>query len=271
MILKLKKNFFLFIALIFFFIASTTSYTFKPKVSPITYSKHALNFDHHFLRFLSLGNYKLISSFLWVYTLMESDIEHHKGEALSSWLYLRFFTMSQLDPLFKDIYIYGGQYLSVIKDDIEGASHLFNLGLSLFPKNLWLNYFGGMHYYLEEQNYQKALESFDKIKFHPKAPATLTSITARLKLELKGELKSAKSLLEHALKKTPKDSAVYQKISENLKMIQIEIDLRCLNSLSQNCKNRDPYGQLYEKSSQGHYSAPSNWKPFRIKKRKEEL
>ena len=63
----------------------------------------------------------MISSLLWTHTLLFSDYEHYKNDDLDSWMYLRFNTITDLDPRMYEAYNYGGQYLSIVKDDVFGA------------------------------------------------------------------------------------------------------------------------------------------------------
>lgn len=109
----------------------------------------ALNVNKNLLLFFNIGNKRLISDLLWVQTLLESDEEHYGKNDLNSWMYLRFLSISLLDPLFFENYMYGGLYLSIVKDDVLGAAEIFEKGLIYYPDNYNLNYYAGFNYYFE--------------------------------------------------------------------------------------------------------------------------
>lgn len=154
------------------------------------------NFNDKLL-YINLGQKRFLSSALWIKTLIDSDLEHYKKKDLNSWLFIRFKTMSDLDPKFLEVYRFGGLYLSIIKDDIPGASFIFDKGLSIYPDDYTLNLYAGYHFYLEQKNYEKALSNFRKVLKSTKAKHMTKLIIAKLltkknmpKEELKKELNS---------------------------------------------------------------------------------
>jgi len=56
----------------------------------ISKQDQTINFDSTLYRYFNLGLKRLLSSTLWVSTIIESDIEHYKQKDLNSWMYLRF-------------------------------------------------------------------------------------------------------------------------------------------------------------------------------------
>lgn len=97
-----------------------------------------------------MGLTNFLADFIWVKTLLESDIEHYKKDDLNSWMYLRFKSIAHLDPWFYTNYIFGSIYLSVIKDDIKGASEFIQRGLEYFPEDKTLNQFCMFHFTTED-------------------------------------------------------------------------------------------------------------------------
>lgn len=236
----------------------------------------AVNFSNNFLQLFSLGNKRLLSSLLWVQTLLESDIEHYKKKDLNSWIYLRLKTIIALDPLFYHAYRYGGQYLSIIKDDIIGASDIYEKGLIQYPEDFWLNFHAGFHYYFEAQNIDRAIELYKKIQFHSfayKYVHFLPSLVTKMILTKEGDLSNAYKLMLTAYNNAPKDGPMRQKFFSYLYSIKAEIDLKCLNSKESDrhfkCDKTDFNGNRYIRTTSGKFIAQRNWSPFKLFKRKK--
>ena len=87
----------------------------------------------------SMGQKRVLADLIWIATLLESDVEHYKSDDLNSWMYLRFKTLFELDPSFLTGYRFAGKYLSIVKDDLEGAKEIFEQGLANYPQDYQLN------------------------------------------------------------------------------------------------------------------------------------
>lgn len=250
---------------------------FKKPPMNIPKQESSINVDENFLSVFSLGQKRMISSFLWVITLLESDLKHYKKKDLNSWMYLRFSTISKIDPSFYENYLFGGQYLSVIKDDLQGAKEIYEKGLKSFPEDFWLNYHAAFHYYFELHDTKKALGRYEKIQDHPEAKSIpyLSSLIARLKSEV-GDLPAAYELIRILYENTEKDSLLKEKYFENLYNIKAEIDLHCLNSQEEKvekkkeeCNREDLEGQPYVRK-EGRFIASKEWQLFRSHKRENK-
>ena len=240
-----------------------------PKLE-ISMEDRATNYSSTFLKFTSLGNYRMISSLLWTHTLLFSDYEHYKGNDLNSWMYLRFKAISDLDPKMYENYYWGGQYLSIVKDDVFGAEEIYNLGLKQFPEDLWLNYLSGFNYIYEIGDKEKGIERFLTIKDHPKLMKTipiLPSITAKL-LRDSDDLESIFLMVRSAWEKAP-DENMKKRYWNSLYAIRAEIDLKCLNENRTNCRKKDIAGNPYVLNN-GQYKALREWKKFQTKKRERK-
>jgi len=240
-----------------------------PKLE-ISMEDRATNYNSTFLKFTSLGNYRMISSLLWTHTLLFSDYKHYKGDDLNSWMYLRFKAIADLDPKMYENYYWGGQYLSIIKDDVFGAEDLYNLGLKQYPNDLWLNYLSGFNYLYEIGDKEKGVERFLKIKDHPKLMETipiLPSITAKL-LRDSNDLESIFLIVRSAWEKAP-DDYMKGRYWDSLYAIRAEIDLKCLNEKQTQCRRVDIEGNPYALDN-GQYKAFREWKKFQTKKRERK-
>lgn len=235
----------------------------NPPTINISMEDSALNISSGFIQYFNVGNKRLFSAFLWIKTLLDADHEHYKKRDKNSWMYLRFNTMSLLDPKFLEVYQFGGLYLSVIKDDIEGASAIYKKGLSEFPDDYKLNFFGATHFYFEENNPEVSLKHFKKIQYHPHAPKYLPSLVSRI-VANQGRLENSFLLLFDAYKKTDLPH-LKTRMKLNLYALRAEIDLNCLNNGKDlnKCNRNDFEGDPYLKTAEGTWRAARKWKKFR--------
>lgn len=243
-------------------------YTEKPFIF-VPKQENSLNINNKFLTHFHMGLKRLISSSLWVATIIESDTENYKNDDLNSWMFIRFNTISILEPLFYENYAFAGPYLSIIKNDLQGASVLYDNGLAHYPDDFTLLRDSGFHYYFEVGDFVKAFASYSKLRYNPKASPLLLSILARLEMG-RGNNEDAFNLLANQYEKIEdKNSFIAKKIFQNMYAIKAEQDINCLNSkesIAKQCNLKDYNGLLYIKEGQS-YKAPVNWTPFRAKKR----
>lgn len=225
----------------------------------------AVNINTLFLKLFATGNKRLISDILWIQTLIESDVEHYKGNPANNWMFLRFNSISELDVPFYENYLYGGQYLSIVKDDPESAAEIMNKGLKLFPNDYRLNFNQGFNYYFELDDLEKGLPLFEKIKNHPEAPAYLTSLIIKLKHELKKDPTVTITLLKEAYDKA-QDRALKNKLATDIYAVRATIDLQCLNTKQINCERFDAHGEPYIFNGK-EFVAPQTFKPYKIHKK----
>ena len=229
-------------------------------------SESTINAD--LLTIFDLGIKRIYTDLLWIQTLLDSDLEHYKGMDGNSWMFHRFHTISLLDPWFIENYWYGGQYLSVIKDDDIGAKLLFEKGLESYPNDYHLLYYTGSHYLIELGDHQKALKYYLKIYDHPKTPHHIRALVTRLQAEL-GYLEESFQLLGGLYEKTPKDSPLKEAYRKKMYAVRAEIDLKCLNEKGKNCRKVDLFGQAYLLNN-GVYQSREKWEKHRTYKKKKK-
>ena len=236
-------------------------YSKKPSFY-VSKQKETINFDTDFMRFASVGQYRLLSSLLWVETLLFSDLEKYENRDLKSWMYLRLKSISHLDPFFYDTYVWGGIYLAIVKDDLIGAAELYEEGLKYFPDDYLLNFYAAFNYFHQLGNKPRAIELLKKIEHHSKAPALISRLIARLKADT-GETEAAFIAL-HTVYQTTPQGPLRKRLFENLYAIRAEIDLNCLNKQSEKkeCAREDFEGSPYV-YTRGKYKAQREWKPYR--------
>lgn len=255
------------IALIFLINQYQTSFS-KPKIT-LTKEQSAFNFSTQSLKLVQFGHSRLTSSLLWMITLLESDIEHYKGDK-NSWMYFRFLTISELEPRFYLNYLVGGQYLSIIKDDIYGADDLYTRGLRHYPNDFRLNFHAAFNAAFEIGDIKRSLIFFDTIVETNqvyKGPSNLLTLINKLKYEA-GEVSLADSFeYLSSLKASVKNPIIIRKIEEDLYAIKAELDLNCLNAReSVHCNQLDYDGTRYIKQN-GQWVAQKTWIPYKVHKK----
>lgn len=205
----------------------------------------ALNLNYNLYHYFNLGNKRLISSALWVATILESDISHYKKRDDSSWMYLRFITISKLDPKFYYNYYFGGLYLSVVKDDIVGASNFYNKGLEIYPNDLPLLKNAAFHFYFEAKDIERSKVLYEKINTLDKKNIHSKFQIAKI-LTAENSPETAYQLLAETYNSNISENRfIKEKIFEKMNALKTEIDLKCLNQAKSNCSLQDLKGNFY--------------------------
>jgi hypothetical protein len=218
----------------------------KPTVQ-ISKEDSALNIDSTFLSIFSLGQRRLIADFFWIATLLESDLEHVKKDSQNSWMFLRFKTISELDPLFLKNYQFGGQYLNIIKNDLLGAEYIFRSGLKFYPDNYELLFNAGFLFAFEIRDFPKALSIYKKLSKFKTAPKYLPSLINKLKYKTNPDIDLAFNIVKSSIETVEPNSALYRKLRSDLYAIKATRDLSCLNLGQKNCQRFDLDGKPYIK------------------------
>jgi hypothetical protein len=242
----------------------------KPLIK-ISKEQSSFTLNKTFLNVFSLGHRRLISTYLWIYTLLESDNEHYKQRDGNSWMFLRHNTIAELDPKFYENYLFGGIYLSIIKDDVYGAAEIYEKGLKYYSKDYMLLLNTAFNYYFEMKDTQRGYEKFLILKDHPelleKNPGLL-SLIARIGNSF-GDTKDAFDLLL-VLYKNSTNKQVKLRYANSLYALKAEMDLDCLNQNKMSCARQDFFGNDYIRVN-GVYSAKLKWKKFVPFKKKSKL
>lgn len=220
------------------------------------------NINRDFLKFISMGNKRLFSNVLWIMTLIESDNERYEKKDYNNWMYHRFRTISELDPLFYENYIWGGMYLSIIKNDLEGASDIYERGLAHYPDDYKLNYNAGFNYYFEMGKFPEGLKLLEKIENHPDSPKPLKFIINKLRFETQGNYDVALQFLIHSINAN-KDPVLDKKLRNDFFALKAERDLKCLNEKQKGCDYRDAEGNSYLEKN-GTWVAAREFVPYKI-------
>ncbi len=118
-----------------------------------------------------------------------------------SWVFHMLNAISEITPKFRPAYAQGATTLSVLVDDREGATVLFDKGVKVFPEDGEIAYRAAYHYLFMEQLPERAAELLIRSGNHG-APRWVFLLASRL-FEKKGRAIFARSILEDALKADP--------------------------------------------------------------------
>ncbi len=232
----------------------------------ITKQQSSFNLDNKFLSSFHLGQKRLISSLYWVATILESDHDHYKGKDLNSWMFLRFNTISILEPKFYETYAFGGPYLSIVKDDISGAGIIYSKGLTQYPDDYKLLRDAGFHFYFEAEDYVKAKKIYEKLSKHPNLHPLILSSFARLESASGNKEVAYNIILTKYQELKSKPNFLTDALEKNLYALRAEMDLNCLNSHEKGCRTKDFEGNSYLFIN-GKYKAQKEWVPYGIIKK----
>lgn len=234
----------------------------KPPVF-VTAQQSAININENFWLYFNLGQKRLISSIYWIATILDGDVDHYKAHDLNSWMFIRFDTISLLEPNFYENYNFGGPYLSIIKDDLAGADIIYDKGLKKYPDDYSLLLNSGFHYYFERKNLSKAYPILNKLRSHRKTPPYVISALARIESQ-RGNFEDSFTILTDYQTHFERDSMIWEKINEQRYSVKAERDLKCLNSSLKGCSKTDLDGIPYLIKN-GKYEASKVWTPYRPK------
>lgn len=259
------NKFFLILFFVFLSLSYLVGFSIKKPDLKISKQDSALNLKPELLVKLAAGNNRLLSSLMWISTLLESDLEHYGNRDLGSWLYLRFLTISILEPKFLLNYQFGGKYLMIVKDDLAGAEQILLKGLEKFQTDEKLLTDVGFLYTFELRNYSEGLKHYERLlASSAKVPDVLKSLVIKLRLQTsETDLEIAFDSVKHLYEQT-ENEFLRKKLWANLYAIKSEIDLDCLNSLEvKYCDPKDLNGDLYIKKGET-YISPKPFKPYKL-------
>lgn len=264
---KFNLYFIVIIALVFGLTVAVHK-SFEPPEINVSKQDSAKNINRDFLRLFSSGHKRILSSSFWIITLLEADDEKYRKKDGNSWMYHRFMSIADLEPEFYQNYLYGGMFLSIIKDDLSGAAELYERGLKQFPEDYRLNYNAGFNYYFEMGDFEKGLIRLEKILDHPRVPWRIKFLVNKLKFEVTNQYDTALDFLRHNLSLT-QDEALKSKLKSDIYALKAERDLSCLNDRKENCERLDEDGNAYLLKN-GKWISPKKFTPYKIYRKKDK-
>jgi Tfp pilus assembly protein PilF len=180
-------------------------------------------------------------------------------------MYLRFDTITALDPYFLEAYQFGGKYLSIVKDDLEGSRLIFEKGITYYPDNYDLLFNYGFLLAFELNEFKLAHKIYKKVATFPQSPNFIKTLLNKVLFEANQDLNEIFSILSEIYEKEAEDSPLKSKLKHDLYAVRAQIDLECLNMHKQNCNTKDIDGVNYE-FRDGKYTSVYKFTPYRLNK-----
>ena len=233
--------------LVFFVLAFAFSRAIQLPDVTVDKQRSSFTVRAELLGLVGVGLKRPIADLMWVKSLLDSDLEHYSGKDLGSWLYVRFMTISLLDPRFYENYHYGSQYLMVVKDDLAGSEDLLRRGLQVYPDDLNLNWHLGFLLAIEKGEVARALPYLDKLRGAPQRPPQFDSLYTRLRTDFV-EHQVAFDYAFEQWQKMPDGDRVKLRLDQHLYTLRALMDLECLNADKPGCRREDWHGNPYVKN-----------------------
>src|SRR5690606_18648993 len=124
------------------------------------------------------------------------------------WVYHMLEVTTELIPRFFPAYSVGGSFLSVVVDDVKGATRILEKGVSRFPDNWYIHYQAATHYMVEDGDKLRAAYLYDQaVKMG--APSWIVPLAAKLYDE-SGRTELAVFNLKQFIRMYPYDKFVEQ-------------------------------------------------------------
>lgn len=169
------------------------------------------------LKHFTFGYNEAISDFMWIRAIQDLDFCSQKINERDckgqSWLYLMINQITELSPNFRMPYAAGSIALTIVVNDYEGASKIFDKAVERFPKDWPILSRAAYHAIYEEHDNVKAARLLKQAAQNG-GPEWYYSLSGRLYAE-GGELELGEALLNE-LKATNQPQYVIDRLSQKL-------------------------------------------------------
>jgi hypothetical protein len=183
------------------------------------------------MKLMSFGYDELMADTLWLRVVQDFDLckpnmpvgTDQRKDCEKGWTFQMLDQITQLSPKFRLAYIHGATMLTVVNEDHEGATILFERGLKNFPTDWSLAYKAAYHYLEEVKNPQRAAELLT-IAGNNGAPTWVISLAGKLYTKI-GQAQLARAVLLETLELHPDDDysvRLKQRLAEVEATIQSE-------------------------------------------------
>ncbi|MDZ4081753.1 MAG: hypothetical protein U1E10_02365 [Bdellovibrionales bacterium] len=172
------------------------------------------------IRHFTFGFDEVMGDTLWLRLLQDfsvcenakGGVAHTEGRTSTepmckkSWVFQMLNAITDLAPRWRLPYASGAIMLSVVVDDREGASHIFEKALKQFPDDYSLNYRAAYHFLWEEKVPEKAAKYLLKAA-QAGGPAWMYALAGKIYSE-EGQLDLAIQVVEDGLKERADEKTV---------------------------------------------------------------
>lgn len=123
------------------------------KYTPAKDAGKSVLYPPKYMKLFSFGYADYYADILWLRLIQDIDFcEKGKRKCSEAWAYKMLNTITDLSPKFRSAYASGSLALSVLVDDIKGASKIFRKAVKAFPDDWQILYISAYHFLLEEKN-----------------------------------------------------------------------------------------------------------------------
>ena len=160
------------------------------------------------IKYFTLGYDEVVADGFWLRTIQDFDFCENKrpsdkGQIVcqKGWVFHMIDAITELAPRFERAYRSGAIMLTVIVNDIDGASRIFDKGMKQFPNDGQLAYAAAYQALFEEKNSDKAARLL-VIAGKNGLPPWVFALAGRLQ-QKSGQLELARSILQEAVDLDP--------------------------------------------------------------------
>jgi hypothetical protein len=214
--------------------ASLTVYFRKPPVTIETIDLRMVPPPKGLKQF-TFGYDEVLSDTMWLRLLQDFSICENTKDGVAhpvgrvstepmcklSWVFQMLNAITDLAPRWRLPYATGAIMLSVVVDDREGASRIFEKALTQFPNDYSLNYRAAYHYLWEEKAPEKAAKYLLKAA-QAGGPAWMYALAGKIYSE-EGQLDLAVQVVEDGLKERSDEKTV-QRLEARLAELKAKRD-----------------------------------------------
>ncbi|MEW6058074.1 MAG: hypothetical protein AB1540_15815 [Bdellovibrionota bacterium] len=179
-----------------------------------------------------LGVRLLVADLIWIDTMIKSDIRHEEMPFTA--FYRAFKTITQLDPDNLFAYYIAGLYLSVIKDDVKGASAILRDGVMRLESGPYAWYEAwkipfilGFNLLYEEHEIEEGSKWIQYAAKMPNAPEYVRSLSTKVSTE-RGQLEVGSRVLLDFYRRI-KDEDQKKQIEKKLVELTVKLEIADLN------------------------------------------
>ena len=145
---------------------------------------------------------------------------NRKYSCYKGWSYHMLDIILSLAPRFHYAAHMGPLSLSVVTDDIPGATEVFKIATKLFPNDWVIQYQAGYHFFLELEDYETAIQYFEKSLLLG-APRWLPLLISKLQTKA-GQRLLAESTLRNYIQSVEDNETLKQRALKKLNSLQQE-------------------------------------------------
>jgi len=205
-------SFFCFFVVHFFFSINKTAFHGSKQVVHKAPPQH--------LKELAFGFPDMIADMLWLQYLQDADYCGPQKTCEMGWAYQMLLSIHDLAPKFRIPMAVGPMNLTILSDDIKGASALYDLAVQSFPNDWPILYRAAYHYIYDVNEPSKAAEYLERAATNG-APEWLNSLAARL-YQKDGKTELAIKTLEEYRKTLTKPSDI-EKVDTRIKSLKLSL------------------------------------------------